>query len=271
MLGGATGAGKSVLLQTLVTALLLVNRPDEMNLVLVDFKGGGAFLPFENCPHITALIRSTGETAADRFDEADAARVLASVRTEVARREAILAPYGAEIDNYWRARETQPALPKLPRLVMIFDEFARVLETSPSFLKELVNVAAKGRSIGMHLVLATQSLQGKLSPELKNNITLRISLRQNEPADSTEVLGAPHAADIPGALRGRGMILWTAAENKAPRPFQSGYLGNPPPAASADSMAVRILEWADLGAASPHGGRDQRRSRDRPGTGYQGD
>lgn len=251
MLGGATGAGKSVLLQTLVTTLLLANRPDEMNLVLVDFKGGGAFLPFENCPHITALIRSTGETAADRFDEADAARVLASVRTEVARREAILAPYGAEIDIYWRARQTQPALPKLPRLVMIFDEFARVLETSPNFLKELVNVAAKGRSIGMHLVLATQSLQGKLSPELKNNITLRVSLRQNEPADSTEVLGAPDAAEIPGALRGRGMILWTAAENKAPRPFQSGYLGNPPPAASADSTAVRILEWADLGTPRP--------------------
>jgi DNA segregation ATPase FtsK/SpoIIIE, S-DNA-T family len=251
MLGGATGAGKSILLQTLVTALLLANRPDEMNLVLVDFKGGGAFLPFENCPHITALIRSTGETAADRFDQADAARVLASVRTEVARREAILAPYGAEIDNYWRARQTKPALPKLPRLVMIFDEFARVLETSPNFLKELVNVAAKGRSIGMHLVLATQSLQGKLSPELKNNITLRISLRQNEPADSTEVLGAPDAADIPGALRGRGMILWTAAENKTPRPLQSGYLGNPPPAASADSMAVRILEWADLGTPRP--------------------
>jgi S-DNA-T family DNA segregation ATPase FtsK/SpoIIIE len=251
MLGGATGAGKSILLQTLVTALLLANRPDELNLVLVDFKGGGAFLPFENCPHVTALIRSVGETAADRFDKADAARVLASVRTEVARREAILAPYGAEIDDYWRARESRPELPKLPRLVMIFDEFARVLETSPDFLKELVNVAAKGRSIGMHLVLATQALQGKLSPELKNNITLRISLRQNEPAESTEVLGAPDAAAIPGALRGRGMILWTAGENKTPRVFQSGYLGNPPPAGGVAALAVRTLDWTDLGAPRP--------------------
>ena len=64
MLGGATGAGKSVLLQTLVTSLLLANRPDELNLVLVDFKGGSAFLPFQHCPHVIALIRSTGETAA---------------------------------------------------------------------------------------------------------------------------------------------------------------------------------------------------------------
>ena len=251
MLGGATGAGKSILLQTLVTTLLLVNRPDELNLVLVDFKGGSAFLPFENCPHVTALIRSTGETAADNFDEADAARMLASVRAEMSSREARLARYSGEIDNYWRAREAQPGLPPLPRLVMIFDEFARVLDVSPQFLKELVNVAAKGRSLGVHLVLATQSLQGKLSPELKNNITLRISLRQNEPADSTEVLGAPDAASIPGVLRGRGMILWTAAENRTPLPFQSGYLGDPPPSASVSHLTVRTLEWADLGVDRP--------------------
>ena len=245
MLAGATGAGKSVLLQTLVTSLLLANRPDELNLVLVDFKGGGAFLPFEHCPHVTALITSTG------FGEADAARVLASVRAEVGRREALLARFGAEIDNYWRARKSQPDLPPLPRLVMIFDEFARVLETSPNFLKELVNVAAKGRSLGMHLVLATQSLQGKLSPELKNNIDLRISLRQNEPAESTEVLDAPDAADIPGALKGRGMILCTHDERKTPRAFQSGYLGAPPPDDHVSPVTVRALRWAELGTARP--------------------
>jgi DNA segregation ATPase FtsK/SpoIIIE, S-DNA-T family len=250
MLGGATGAGKSILLQTLVTSLLLANRPDELNLVLVDFKGGSAFLPFQHCPHVIALIRSTGETATDSFDEADAARVLASVRAEVRRRESILARYGGEIDHYWRARESQSAMPPLPRLVMIFDEFARVLDTAPGFLKELVNVAGKGRSLGMHLVLATQSLQGKLSPELKNNISLRISLRQNEPADSTEVLGASDAATIPGTLRGRGMILCTTDESRTPRLFQSGYLGDPP-RGSAGHTAVRALKWTDLGEARP--------------------
>jgi len=251
MLGGATGAGKSILLQTLVTSLLLANRPDELNLVLVDFKGGSAFLPFQHCPHVIALIRSTGESAADSFDEADAARMLASVRAEVRRRESILARYGGEIDHYWRAREAQPELLPLPRLVMIFDEFARVLDTVPGFLKELVNVAGKGRSLGMHLVLSTQSLQGKLSPELKNNISLRISLRQNEPADSTEVLGAPDAATIPGTLRGRGMILCTTDESRTPRLFQSGYLGDPPPGGSAGHTAVRAVAWTDLGEARP--------------------
>ncbi|MGH3806754.1 MAG: FtsK/SpoIIIE domain-containing protein [Pseudonocardiaceae bacterium] len=260
MLGGATGAGKSILLQTLVTSLLLTNRPDEINLVLVDFKGGSAFLPFQHCPHVVALIRSTGETPADVFDDAAAARVLASVRAEVRRRESLLARYGGEIDHYWKTRETTPALPPLPRLVMIFDEFARVLETSPEFLKELVNVAAKGRSLGMHLVLATQSLQGKLSPELKNNIDLRITLRQNEPADSIEVLGVPDAATIPGRLRGRGMIVCTKDETRTPQPFQSGYLGDPPPTTGASPARVRIIEWPTLGIPRPeektdHGGK----------------
>ncbi|MBO0820306.1 MAG: FHA domain-containing protein, partial [Nocardiopsaceae bacterium] len=251
MLGGATGAGKSILLRTLVTALLLANRPDELNLVLVDFKGGSAFLPFEHCPHVTALIRSTGETPADTFDEADAARVLASVRAEVSRRESVLARYGGEIDAYWKARKSEPTLEPLPRLVMIFDEFARVLDISPDFLKELVNVAGKGRSLGMHLVLSTQSLQGKLNDELKNNISLRISLRQNEPADSAEVLGAPDAAAIPGTLRGRGMILWTGDPSRTPHPFQSGYLGAPPPQLAGDQTAVRTLKWEDLGVPRP--------------------
>ena len=251
MLGGATGAGKSILLQTLVTALLMANQPDELNLVLVDFKGGSAFLPFEGCPHVTALIRSTGETAADSFDEADAARMLASMRAEVRRRESMLARFGGEIDAYWRARHAQPDMPPLPRLVMIFDEFARALESSPNFLKELVYVAGKGRSLGMHLVLATQSLQGKLGPELKNNISLRISLRQNEPADSTEVLGVPDAATIPGTLSGRGMILSTTDESRRPRLFQSGYLGDPPPGRGTGQASVRQLGWADLGAARP--------------------
>jgi DNA segregation ATPase FtsK/SpoIIIE, S-DNA-T family len=251
MLAGATGAGKSILLQTLVTSLLLANRPDELNLVLVDFKGGSAFLPFERCPQVVGLIRSTGETPADVFDDAAAARVLASVRAEVRRRESLLARYGGEIDVYWSDRRRDPTLAALPRLVLIFDEFARVLDVSPDFLKELVNVAAKGRSLGMHLLLATQSLQGKLSAELKNNIDLRITLRQNERADSVEVLGVPDATGIPGRLRGRGMILCTKDEVRQPQLFQSGYLGNPPPTGGAAPARLYPVEWSRIGEPRP--------------------
>jgi hypothetical protein len=111
VVGGAAGAGKSVLLRTLVTALVLTNRPDELNLVLIDGKGDGTFLPFGHCPHVAALIGSAGETAADAFGQAGAARVLASVRGEMSRRKAILSRHGGDIDSYWRARELQPALP----------------------------------------------------------------------------------------------------------------------------------------------------------------
>jgi DNA segregation ATPase FtsK/SpoIIIE, S-DNA-T family len=251
VIGGAAGAGKSVLLRTLVTSLLLANRPDELNLVLVDGTGDGTFLPFENCPHVTALIPSTGEAAADTPGEADTARVLAALRAEVRHREAILSGYGAEIDIYWRAREIQPALPRLPRVVVIFDEFARVPDASQDLLKELVDVAARGRPLGVHLVLATQSPGGKLPPELKDNIALRISLRQNEAADSVEVLGTPEAITIPSALPGRGMILSTTGEPRTPRPFQSGCLGDPPLGRSVAPLTVRPLAWADLGVARP--------------------
>jgi S-DNA-T family DNA segregation ATPase FtsK/SpoIIIE len=248
VIGGAAGTGKSVLLRTLVTSLLLANRPDELNLVLVDGTGDGTFLPFGNCPHVTALIPSTGEAATP--GEADAARVLAALRAQVRHREAILSGYGAEIDNYWRAREIQPALPRLPRVVVIFDEFARVPGASQDFLSELAEVAAKGRPLGVHLVLATQSPGGKLPPELKDNIGLRISLRQDEAADSVEVLGTPEAITIPSALRGRGIILSTTGEPRTPRPFQSGYLDDPL-ARSAGPLNVRPLAWADLGIARP--------------------
>src|SRR4051795_9065010 len=251
MLGGATGAGKSILLQTLVTSLLLANRPDELSLVLVDFKGGSAFLPFEHCPHVVALIRSTEDDPAKAFDEAAAARVLASIRAEVRRREAILARFEGEIDVYWAERERRPDLPPLPGLVLIFDEFARAIEVSPDFPKELVNVAGKGRSLGMHLVLATQSMQAKLSAEMKNNISLRITLRQNERADSVEVLGVPDAVTIPGRLHGRGMILCTKDETRLPRSFQSGYLGNPPPTGAAAPARLRIVDWSQVGAPRP--------------------
>jgi S-DNA-T family DNA segregation ATPase FtsK/SpoIIIE len=217
--------------------------------VLVDFKGGAAFLPFANCPHVVGLIRSTNDTPADSFDEAAAGRVLASIRAEVERRERTLARYGGEIDEFLRGRPAGE--PPLPRLLLVFDEFARALETAPGFVKELVNVAAKGRSLGMHLLLATQSLQGKLTPEMKNNIELRISLRQNQPADSTEVLDVADAAAIPGRLKGRGLILCTKDDPPLARPFQAGYLGDPPPTGQAPPARARIVDWPAVGDPRP--------------------
>lgn len=270
MMAGATGAGKSYLLQALVSSLLLHNRPDELNLVLVDFKGGAAFLPFTEfpgatpaeraaraaaagreirCPQVVSLILSTEGDAASDFDAAAAKRVIASLKAEVSRREGILNRYGGELDRY--LQEKPADAPALPRLVLVFDEFARVLDTAPDFMPQLVNVAGKGRSLGMHLLLATQSLQGKLGPELKNNIELRISLRQNEKADSQELLEAPDAAYLPGRLKGRGFILAKKDEPPIPRAFQAGHLGAPPPTSETPPAQVRLVDWLALGDPRP--------------------
>jgi S-DNA-T family DNA segregation ATPase FtsK/SpoIIIE len=256
LLAGAAGAGKSALLQTLVTALLLANRPDEMNLVLVDAARGGPLLPFEHCPHVTAVIRPADETAADALGERyagelDVAGVLAPVRAEISRRQAILSGHGGEIGNYWRARELQPALPRLPRMVMIVDDVDRVLDIAPGFVGELVDTIANGRPLGVHLVLATRSPRTTLPPALRDGFDLRISLRQDEAADSTEVLGVPDAITISAALRGRGMIFRAGDEPRPPRPFQSGYLGDPPPVRRDGRLTVRPLAWADLGTPRP--------------------
>jgi S-DNA-T family DNA segregation ATPase FtsK/SpoIIIE len=251
VLGGAAGAGKSVLLRTLVTSLLLANRPDELNLVLIDGKGDGTFLPFGHCPHVTALIGSAGETAADAFGQAGAARVLASVRGEMSRRETILSRHGGDIDSYWRARELQPALPPLPRLVLVFDEFADVPGSSPDFLRELVAAVTGGGSPGVHLVLATRSPRRALAPGPMSDIGLRISLRQDEAADSTEVLGITDAITIPWSPRGRGIIVSTRDEPRVPRPFQCGYLGEQPDARRGGRLTVTPVTWADLGNAHP--------------------
>jgi len=239
LLAGAAGAGKSVLLQTLVTGLLLANRPDELNLVLVDAADGGAFLPFQHCPHVTALIRSGGEPVA------------AEVRAEIDRREAMLYRYGGDIDLYWRARGLQPALPPLPRLVLIFDELADGSGISPAFLEDLVEIVGRHRPVGVHLVLATRSPRRALSPELRDAFDLRISLRQDEAADSVAVLGTPDAITIPWSPRGRGLLMSARDEPRAPRLFQSGYLGDPPAAARGGRLTVTPLAWADLGTARP--------------------
>jgi S-DNA-T family DNA segregation ATPase FtsK/SpoIIIE len=250
MLGGAAGTGKTTLLQTLVTGLLLANRPDELNLMLVDCGGGGAFLPFENCPHLIQPARPAGETVADTSGAADAARFVAFLRAELSRRELVLAAHGAEIDQYWRAREIQPVLPRLPRIVVMFDGFGRGPGISPGLMDELVSVTARGGALGVHVVLATQAPRWLPAP-LKDNVPLRISLRQDEAADSLALLGTPDAIAIPGSLRGRGLVVSTLDETRTPRLFQSAYLGDPPPATRVSRLTVRPLAWSDLGTAGP--------------------
>ncbi len=204
---------------------------------------------------MVGLFQSTGLTPAEVFDEAAAARFLASLRAEVHRREFLLAPHGGEIDIWWqRVGSTggwggpRPAAAPLPRLVLVIDEFARLLEVTPEFLPELVRIASKGRSLGVHLVLATQSLQGTLSAELKNNVDLRICLRQNEPADSIEVVEY-RCGGHPRRSGGAGAAPLRQVRHRYPGDIPDRLSGDRPGHGPATSR-VRELAWQDWGQPS---------------------
>ncbi len=157
LIAGTTGSGKSELLQTLVATLAVVNRPDEMTFVLVDYKGGSAFAECADLPHTVGLVTD--------LDTRLVERALVSLGAELRRRETQLAQAGAkDIEDYLdkRARGGN-VLPPLPRLLLVIDEFASMVRELPEFISGLVNIAQRGRSLGIHLVLATQR-PGERSP-----------------------------------------------------------------------------------------------------------
>nr|WP_275585725.1 FtsK/SpoIIIE domain-containing protein [Geodermatophilus sabuli] len=192
LVAGTTGSGKSELLQTLIAGLALSHPPDRCSFLLIDYKGGAAFAEAAGLPHTVGLLTD--------LDGATTARALRSLTAELIRRETLLAVHGA------------PDLGSLPdgvalsRLVIVVDEFAGLAEELPSFVAGLVGIAQRGRSLGVHLVLATQRPSGVVSPEIRANCTLRICLRTTDDADSRDVLGTPHAALLPVDVPGRAYL-----------------------------------------------------------------
>lgn len=192
LIAGTTGSGKSELLRTLVTSLALHNAPDHLAFVLVDYKGGAAFGACAALPHVTGVVTD--------LDQAGTARVIESLATEIRRREGLLAAAGvADLDAYRRSGES------LPRLVVVLDEFRVLAEEQPEALADLVRLATVGRSLGLHLVLATQRPGGVVSAEMNANLNLRIALRVQNPTESTDVLGLPDAAHLPSGTPGRAI------------------------------------------------------------------
>ncbi|WP_158607621.1 FtsK/SpoIIIE domain-containing protein [Flexivirga caeni] len=211
LIAGTTGAGKSELLQTLVTSLAVANRPDELVFVLVDYKGGAAFQQCAELPHTVGLVTD--------LDAHLTARALSSLGAEVRRREQQLAAVGAkDLEDYQRLAPTQ----SLPRLVLIIDEFRVLADELPDFIAGLVRLAAVGRSLGIHLVLATQRPAGVVSADIRANVNLRIALRMRDGTDSQDVIESADAAQIPATLPGRA-ILRTGGGR--PVTFQSARIG----------------------------------------------
>ncbi|MFF7361957.1 FtsK/SpoIIIE domain-containing protein [Streptomyces sp. NPDC008125] len=228
LIGGTTGSGKSELLQTMIASLAAGNRPDELAFVLVDYKGGSAFRECDRLPHTLGMITD--------LDGHLVRRALASLDAELRRREILLNEVEAKDHTEYRAKRSRdPRLPALPRLLIIIDEFATVVRELPEFVPGLISLAQRGRSLGLHLVLATQRPGGSVSNEIRANTNLRISLRVTDRSESQDIIDAPDAAGISANHPGRALVRRGSA---APVPFQTAYVGAERGAAAPDPAAV---------------------------------
>ncbi len=201
---GATGSGKSELLRTLVLGLAATHSPGELNLVLVDYKGGATFAGLAALPHTSALITNLADEAVlvERMGDALAG--------EVQRRQEVLRAAGpfASRHDLERARAASPdpvALPRLPSLLVVVDEFSELLAAEPAFVDLFGTIGRLGRSLGVHLLLASQRLEEGRLRGLESHLSYRIGLRTFSAAESRTVLGVPDAASLP-AVPGVGYL-----------------------------------------------------------------
>ncbi|AKT51447.1 FtsK/SpoIIIE domain-containing protein [Arsenicicoccus sp. oral taxon 190] len=228
LVGGTTGSGKSELLQTLVAGLALALPPDELTFLLVDYKGGAAFAECSELPHTCGLITD--------LDPHLARRALASLRAELTYRERVLRDAGAaDLAAYDHRRG--PHDPPLPRLVIVIDEFRMLAAELPEFVTGVLAVAAVGRSLGVHLVLATQRPAGVVTADIRANVNARIALRMRDRADSEDVLEAPDAARI--SDRAPGRALWRAGDQGL-QTFQTAWAGAPAPTGAVPPVLVEV-------------------------------
>ena len=254
---GATGSGKSEFLRTLALGLVATHPPEELNLVLVDFKGGATFLGFERLRHVAAVITNLS-------DEAHlVARMRDALAGEMTRRQETLRAAGnfANVADYEAARAAGAQLPPLPVLFIVVDEFSELLSQQPDFAELFVAIGRVGRSLGMHLLLASQRLDEGRLRGLENHLSYRICLKTFSAAESRAVLGTPDAYDLPECAGGgvpqdrRRVSSPGSTRRSCPRPS----LRHPAPA-TADHGETPTLFTARPVLPEPDGA-----PRDRPG------
>lgn len=218
---GATGSGKSEVLRTLVLALALTHSPEQLNFVLVDFKGGATFAGMAGMPHVSAIITNLGEeiSLVDRMQDA--------IQGEMVRRQELLRASGnfANVSDYEKARRGgRTDLAPLPALLIVADEFSELLSAKPEFVETFVNIGRLGRSLQVHLLMSSQRLEeGKLRG-LDTFLSYRIGLRTFSAAESRTVLGVPDAYTLP-AEPGAGFLK---SDTQTMTQFRAAYVSGPP-------------------------------------------
>lgn len=214
LLAGTTGSGKSETLQTYILSLAVNYSPLDVAFLLIDFKGGGMANLFANLPHTVGMISN--------LSGSQIRRAMVSIKSENLRRQKIFGEYGVNhIDAYTKLFKNQEATEPIPHLLIVIDEFAELKREEPEFMRELISVAQVGRSLGVHLILATQKPAGTVDDNIRSNTKFRICLRVQDRQDSTDMLHKPDAAYITQA--GRGYLQ--VGSDEVYELFQSGWSG----------------------------------------------
>lgn len=243
LVAGTTGAGKSELLQALVLGLALHHPPAELALVLLDFKGGAGLRACAGLPHVVGHVSD--------LDPEQAVRALEGLTSELRRREALLAAAGVSDVESLRGPGRHPSSPTAPpRLLVVVDEFRALAEDLPDFVPGLVRLAAQGRSLGMHLILATQRPAGAVTAQMRANLGLRICLRVTEPAESHDVVDVPDAAALPSRAPGRAVVR---RADGAAQVVQTTWVALPggPPALVRRATSWEMPDGPVVGTADP--------------------
>lgn len=231
LVAGTTGSGKSETLQTYLLSLAVEYGPDDVNFFVIDYKGGGMANLFEDLPHMSGSISNLSGPSVHR--------AMVSIKAEIRRRQQLFnAAYVNNINKYTQMYKAGEVSEPIPHLLIVIDEFAELKREEPDFMQELISVAQVGRSLGVHLILATQKPSGTVNDNIWSNSKFRLCLRVQTKEDSMDMLGKPDAAYITQA--GRGFLQ--VGNDELYDLFQSGYSGAMyDPEGSAEKSGTALL------------------------------
>jgi S-DNA-T family DNA segregation ATPase FtsK/SpoIIIE len=216
LIAGTTGSGKSEILQSYILSAATMFHPYDIAFVIIDFKGGGMVNQFKNLPHLVGAITN--------IDGKEINRSLLSIKAELTKRQSLFAEADVNhIDKYITKFKNGETTTALPHLVIIVDEFAELKAEQPEFMAELISAARIGRSLGVHLILATQKPAGQVNEQIWSNSRFKLCLKVQTQEDSNEVLKSPLAAEILEP----GRAYFQVGNNEIFELFQSAYSGSP--------------------------------------------
>ncbi len=240
LVAGTTGSGKSELLQTYILSMITLFHPYEVAFVIIDFKGGGMVNQFKGLPHLLGAITN--------IDGKEITRSLKSIKAELQKRQRLFAEADVNhIDKYIKKFKSGEAKTALPHLIIIVDEFAELKAEQPEFMKELISAARIGRSLGVHLILATQKPSGQVNEQIWSNSRFKLCLKVQSREDSNEVIKSPLAAEI----KEPGRAYLQVGNNEIFELFQSAYSGASEKADGDNVKEFAIFSLTESGKRLP--------------------